>query len=149
MRRTTISWHCQRYVVLVDADSAFYHGLQHVQQRTSSKGFNVCFLEMHKDVDRGCRSREYARATSCGHPQSHSLKTSFLGRLVTFSCLPSVKARRENKAAGLHFKFLLLTTDQGPGKADDRRRRATKARHCKRSRTQSQPPYEEPLSSIN
>ena len=101
------------------------------------KEFNVRFVEMHKDVDRECRSREYARATSCDHPQSHSLKTSFLGRLVTFSCLPSVKARRENKAIGLHFKVLLSTMDQGPGKANDRRRRAAKARQLKTLQAQS------------
>ena len=33
----------------------------------------------------------------CENPRSHSLTTSFLGRLVTFSCLPSVKVRRKNK----------------------------------------------------
>ena len=70
------------------------------------KEFNVLFCgNAHKDVDRGCRSREYARAICCDHPRSHSLKTSFLRRLVTFSRLPSVKARSENKAAVLHFNF--------------------------------------------
>ena len=36
-RRTTSSLHCPEYVVVVDADSAFYRGLQHVQRRTSSR----------------------------------------------------------------------------------------------------------------
>ena len=40
-RRTTISWHCPKYVVLVDADSAFHRGLQHVQKRTWSRSSMV------------------------------------------------------------------------------------------------------------
>ena len=118
------------------------------------KEFNVCFVEMHKDVDRGCRSREYARATCCDHPRSHSLKTSFLRRLVIFSCLPSVKARRENKAADLHFKFFVV--DDGPRHGnynyirkaidgDDLRKQDT-ASAVERDRS-TRP--EEPLSSIH
>ena len=61
----------------------------------------------------------------------------------------SVTRSGSSVTRGLFSAWSSSKHDGQPHKADDRLRRAAKPRHCKRSRTRSQPPSEEPLSSIN
>ena len=61
----------------------------------SSTSPSVPSLAAVKRMPRGLGS--ICEPPCCENPRSHSLTTSFLGRLVTFSCLPSVKVRRKNK----------------------------------------------------